>query len=280
MRRKSNHVATVFIWLFKAAWYVIKGISLALWWIATSIFSAAKGKKTAKTQDAQTEQQLHSAEKGKKRHKASAAQLEIKETRRGDAAEFLRRAAAASTITLIVGKRGSGKSTLGFRILENAAAQRPCYTIGVRPDVLPEWVTTVDSIEQVGNQGIVLVDEGALTYSSRDSMSSTNKELGKLLAVARHKDISLVLVTQNTGMIDKNVLNLCDTIMLKEGSLLQKSMERTAMKELYQKAEDAFAALTKEERLSHVYVIDSDFEGMLLYTMPSFWSTEISKNRA
>jgi hypothetical protein len=124
------------------------------------------------------------------------------------------------------------------------------------------------------------VDEGALTYSSRDSMSSTNKELGKLLAVARHKDISLVLVTQNTGMIDKNVLNLCDTIMLKEGSLLQKSMERTAMKELYQKAEDAFAALTKEERLSHVYVIDSDFEGMLLYTMPSFWSTEISKNRA
>ena len=73
-------------------------------------------------------------------------------------------------------------------------------------------------MEDAKNGGVVLVDEGAVEFSSRKSMSKANKELGSLLAIARHKDLSLILVTQNTGMLDKNVMNLCDSIILKEGS--------------------------------------------------------------
>ncbi len=111
-------------------------------------------------------------------------------------------------------------------------------------------------------------------------MSKKNKQLGQLLAVARHKDLTLVLITQNTGMIDKNVLNLCDTILLKEGSLLQEKMERSVMKDIYQAANKALAQIPSEERQSHVYVFDNDFEGVCKITLPSFWSSNVSKNQA
>src|SRR3989344_9672343 len=130
---------------------------------------------------------------------------------------------AKSQIALIFGKRGSGKSTLGFRIMENAHAlkERPCFVLGVKQSVLPSWISEVSDIEQTKNGGIVLVDEGAIAFSARQSMKKSNVELGKLLAVARHKDLTVLFITQNTGMIDKNVLNLTDIIIAKEGSLLQ-----------------------------------------------------------
>jgi len=203
-------------------------------------------------------------------------------TLKGDFLKFADRIRNTSTIVLIAGRRGSGKSALGFRLLENinAKANRPSYVLGVRQAVLPNWIDSVEDLEEVHNGGVVLVDEGAISFSSRESMNKKNKELGKLLAVARHKDLTLILITQNTGMIDKNVLNLCDIILLKEGSLLQEKMERGVMKDIYKSADSEFAKLPQDERQKHVYVFDSEFEGVCKVELPSFWSVKISKNQA
>lgn len=203
-------------------------------------------------------------------------------TLKGDFLKFSERIRTASTIVLVAGRRGSGKSALGFRLLENinAKTQRAAYVLGVRQAVLPNWIDSVEDLEEVKNGGVVLVDEGAISFSSRESMNKKNKELGKLLAVARHKDLTLILITQNTGMIDKNVLNLCDIILLKEGSLLQEKMERGAMKDIYKSADAEFSKLPLEDRQKHVYVFDSEFEGVCKVELPSFWSVKISKNQA
>jgi ABC-type glutathione transport system ATPase component len=293
MAKRKNIIAVVLVWIFKALWYVIKGIALALWFMLKSIGQgiawlfrmATRKKASAPTPIGTTTEATETVpepEQGKKKHNAIGTPLVAKKVKTGDFNEFSTRLASTSIIALIAGKRGSGKSTLGFRIMENvhASTKRPCYVLGVRADVLPNWITAIADVEQVANGGIVLVDEGALTYSSRDSMNKKNKELGKLLAIARHKDLTLLLITQNTGMIDKNVLNLCDTVMLKEGSLLQQSMEREAMKELYSKADKALDDLPKEQRISHTYIVDNDFEGLVQFTLPSFWNSAISKNRA
>jgi ABC-type methionine transport system ATPase subunit len=295
MPKRKNVITVILVAIFKALWYVTKGVALALWFVLKSIgkgiawlFTRKSSKKTANTIDSQTDskepaaQALPSPTQGKKKHTAAHTPLVAKDVKNGEFNEFINRLATASTIALIVGKRGSGKSTLGFRIMENvhASAKRPCFVLGVKADVLPDWITSVSSVDQVANNGVVLVDEGALTFSSRESMSGKNKELGKLLAIARHKDLTLLLITQNTGMIDKNVLNLCDTVMVKEGSLLQQSMERDAMKELYGKAAAAMDNLPKQERISHAYVVDNDFEGLIQFSLPSFWSDAVSKNRA
>ena len=273
-KKKKNAFVSIAVSPFKLAYAIgystIKGTAIA----AKGIASLSK--KVAEKQIAKN------ASKPATKEPAEFSELIVKDEVQGNFSDFEHRLHNESLIVTIAGRRGSGKSALGFKIMENvnAKAKRPCYAVGVKQSVLPVWISSVEDINAVKNGGIVLVDEGAVSFSSRQSMSKENKELAKLLAIARHKDLTLLLITQNTGMIDKNVLNLTDTILLKEGSLLQEKMERSAMKEFYEKANLALQKINISERKSHVYVIDSNFEGLVSASLPSFWSTKVSKNKA
>ncbi len=307
MSRKKTHPA---ISILNGIYWCLRMIGLFFWWSAKFMYlglasisesvTALTGKKTNTHTTKETEKHAkgkHDAEEKveavtvapAKKQKPSAWKepatfmpMEPVSTIKGDFMRFGEKIRNSSSIVLIAGRRGSGKSVLGFRVMENITAktQRPAYVLGVKQSVLPKWIETVDNLEQVKNGGIVLIDEGALSFNSRDSMSKKNKALGQLLAVARHKDLTLLLITQNTGMIDKNVLNLTDTILLKEGSLLQEKMERSVMKDIYTNANNALAKIPAEERQAHVYVFDNDFEGVCKVGLPSFWNATVSKNQA
>ena len=36
---------------------------------------------------------------------------------------------------------------------------------------------------------------------------------------------------------------------------------------------------TDDDKIKYFYLIDSDFEGLLKHTLPSFWTTQLSKNK-
>lgn len=253
----------------KAAWWSVKSVSKGIFygtvWLALRTWKKRKDLKNEI-----------------RKVKAVSTAFVLKERVSGNLDQLSQKLMSESLIIAVCGRRGCGKSALGFRLLENihALARRPCFALDIRQEVLPDWITEVSDINDVKNSGVLLIDEGAVSFSARKSMTKKNKELGDLLAIARHKDLTLILVTQNTGMLDKNVLNLCDVLFLKEGSLLQKEMERPLMKKLYAKAAQRFKSLTRLEKKSHAYVIDTDFEGLIAAELPSFWSTKISKNQA
>jgi len=208
--------------------------------------------------------------------------LDPAHTEQGVFEHFTQNYLKKSQVMLIFGKRGSGKSTLGFRLMENIRAEtgRPGFVLGVKQSLLPSWIDEVGSVDEVKNGGVILVDEGAIAFSARQSMKKGNVELGKLLAIARHKDLTLLFVTQNTGMIDKNVLNLTDVIIAKEGSLLQKKMERAVVRDFVEKADKSIKSVDRTDRVAHCYIFSDDFEGLCRISLPSFWSTKISKSRA
>ncbi len=260
-------------------WKATKAIGKGSWWV---VKSTAKGiyKGSAAAASKLKEQQKESKIKKQPSYSAAAKYGGVEALAEGFE-EFEQRLIDESLIMLIFGKRGSGKSALGFKLLENvhAKSKRKCFVLGVPREVLPQWINSIDAIEDAAKGGLVLVDEGALAFSSRDSMSKVNKALNKLMAIARHKDLTLMFITQNTGMIDKNVLSLTDTLLIKQGSLLQQHMERPEMKKFYEQAEKAFKKLDGNKK-QYVYVVDHDFEGVLKVGLPSFWSTKISKSRA
>ncbi len=278
MGRKKSLIGSVFTGIGKGIAWIVVNIFKAVWFLFVGMF---KGAKAATKAGVKVHHEMKERAEQPKMP-AAYSPLVVSVSVKGDLETFERRLLNESLILAIAGRRGSGKSVLGFRIMENihAKTRRNCFALGVKQSVLPSWIASIGEISQVTNSGVVLVDEGAIAFGSRESMSKKNRSLGDLLAIARHKDLTLIFITQNTGMIDKNVLNLCDTILLKEGSLLQEKMERSVMKDLYVTANNALSTIPAPSRKPYCYIFDAEFEGLVQASLPSFWSTKVSKNQA
>lgn len=204
--------------------------------------------------------------------------FEVKKTDIGEYDSFYSRLKKDSLIMLVVGRRGSGKTSLGMKLLEffHKLTKRKCYVFGYDKVRLPWWIKRVDTLEKIPNNAVALFDEGAILFSARESMKNINKELGKMMVIARHKNLTLILITQNSAMIDLNVLRLADILLLKEPSLLQAKFERKGLKDIFDKIKPKFEKI--EQKKSHFYVWDDDFQGMVKYSLPDFWSEKISRS--
>lgn len=213
-----------------------------------------------------------------KKQKEPYVPFNVVEELKGEYDSFYNKLLKYSLIMLVMGKRGSGKTALGMKMLElfSKATRRRCYVLGYESTSLPSWIKKAEDIEKIPNNAVALLDEGALSFSARESMKKSNKSLGKLMAIARHKNLTFIILTQSSAMIDLNVLRLSDTLLFKEPSLLQSKFERKAIKDMYDKVIPHFEK--KENKHSYFYVWDDEFQGLLSYRLPSFWSDKISKS--
>jgi ABC-type dipeptide/oligopeptide/nickel transport system ATPase subunit len=182
-----------------------------------------------------------------------------------------------SLIMLILGRRGSGKTAIGMKLVETANIfNKKTYVIGFDNSKTPKWIKKSTNISEIPNNSLVLVDEAAISFSARDSMKKANKMLANLLAIARHKNLSLIFITQNSAMLDLNVLRLCDIIIFKEPSLLQTRFERKGIQDMFSKVKAEFKNLENKKNFS--YIISDDFEGLICIELPHFWNESISKS--
>ena len=183
----------------------------------------------------------------------------------------------SSTVGIILGKRGSGKSAIGIKILENifAKTHKKCYTIGFHNETLPEFIENVEEISEIHNNAFVLIDEGGILFSSRNAMSKPNKILSELILIARHKDLSILFISQNSSNLDVNIIRQADYLILKPASLLQKDFERKIIQDVYEKVKSGFKKHSDKKGLTYIY--SDAFKGFINNPLPSFWSTELSK---
>lgn len=184
-------------------------------------------------------------------------------------------------ITVVVGRRGSGKSSFGFSVAEYAdKKKREVYIVGFPVEakaLFPKFINIVKKVEQVPNGSFALLDEAVLLHGARNWHK--NHALTRIVDLARQKDLSLVFVTLNTAMIDTNILRAIDTLVLKEPSLLQEYMERPWFKKFLNIALEEFGSLPEtEDKRSWCYIFDGAFEGMTKTKLPDFWSDELSKS--
>ena len=72
------------------------------------------------------------------------------------------------SITVILEKRDSGKSALGWRILELSRNRAKPFVVGlpeVSKSLPPEWIGLADRIEDVPDGATILVDESYLQFN-------------------------------------------------------------------------------------------------------------------
>jgi hypothetical protein len=184
-----------------------------------------------------------------------------------------------STIGLILGARGTGKTALGLKLIENVSSlnsKKKSFAMGFRGENLPKWLRSVEKIDDLENDSIVLIDEGGILFSSRKSLSDANRLLSEILLIARHKDLSVIFISQNSSNIDINVIRQADYIMLKPSSLLQKDFERSKIRQIYDEVEEQFHMYRKIKGITYLY--SESFRGFASNSLPSFWSDKVSKS--
>ncbi len=187
---------------------------------------------------------------------------------------------AESKIGIILGARGTGKTAYGVHVLENmhAQTQKRCFAMGFEQEEMPAWITVVDDIEQLHNDSIVLIDEGGILFSSRSSMAKPNKLLSELLLIARHKNLTILFISQNSSNLDVNIIRQADFLVLKPSSLLQKDFERKKIKDVYSEVAEEFDMLKQHRGLTYIYA--DSYRGFVNSPLPSFWNQRISKSFA
>ncbi len=158
-------------------------------------------------------------------------------------------------VTVVLGKRGSGKTAWALRSAE--IAETYFYRkVGTLFFEFPGIKCYYD-INELENGAYVVVDEAELFLHSRRSLSRQNVSLSQLIAISRHKDLSLVFVSQASNLIDKSVIQLADYIIFKEPSAFSLELERIGLFDVIAYAKTYFAGLDESMR-KKVYLTYSD----------------------
>lgn len=262
MKEKENKIKFRYLWipfkyLFKGIWFVVKGI-----------YNLA-------TKTKEERNKLRIKPRNPPVYKGFHEYAKIS----GDIKDFYSLINSDSKIGIILGGRGSGKSVLGMRILENIRAEtnKKVYTMGFDEKKLPGWIEEIEDISSIHNNSFLLVDEGGINFSSRSSMSSANKLLSDLLLISRHKGISIVFITQNSSNIEVNTLRQADYLLLKPSSLLQLDFERKKIKDIYLGVNEHFR---KYPDKGTTYIYSDVYRGFVKNELPNFWSEGLSKSYA
>jgi len=126
----------------------------------------------------------------------------------------------------------------------------------------------------------VVIDEGAISLNARESMSLRNRILGKLFAITRHKDLSILFITQVSALIDVNILRYADVLFVKRPSRFQAEFERQQLRDYLSVIRQTIDMYARELGVDYRSLawLDSDwYEGIIQTGLPSFWSEGVSK---
>lgn len=187
---------------------------------------------------------------------------------KGKLEEFEKFLNAQPLVVVILGARGTGKTALGFRVMENIKAdfpERRACTLGF-PEELPNWIEKYEEIEETPQNAVVLVSEAGM-------YGHTNLFL-KSVTQARHAQQTLLFDLQNSADLSKKVFRQLDVLLCKKPSMMQADTERTCLMEFIREIYKKFLKLKEHKR--YVWVVSEDYTGMLTTELPSFWSTNIS----
>lgn len=193
--------------------------------------------------------------------------------------KWAKRLVSTANNIIIIGKKGSGKSCLGFSLLDmhNESTDRPCYVLRFpKPRLLPKHITNVEMLEDVPNGAVVLIEEAGLIYNQFSFNSKAGKELSDLLKIARHKGITTIFIVQNGQMLIRDARRLVDVYFLREPSLQQMYDEVSLIKRMYANCFMLFKA-SEKIRLKGFYVADGSLMEMLQFDPSDYWTEDMSK---
>ncbi len=185
------------------------------------------------------------------------------------------------SIVLLLGGRGSGKTALGFRLLELFRYKLTPYIIGLPSQcahLLSDWIGIEERLEDVPSGSISLVDEASLSNHARDWAKAESRDLCRLLNLSRQQDKTIIFIAQQGRQINLDIASSANVIALKNPGMLQSEFERPALRQIVSDAKLAFKTISGDrKKWSYVYSPDAGFDGLVENILPTFWSQKLSR---
>jgi len=185
------------------------------------------------------------------------------------------------SVVLVLGKRGSGKSALGYRLLELLRYALEPYVVGLPKEgekLLPGWMGMAEDIDEIPGRSVCLVDEAFLRYNSRESLTAQSRQMSRDLNLSRQKEQTIIFVTQEARLVDKNIASSASVLVFKEMGILQLQFDRPELNKVAAQARQALDTISGDRRRwSFVYSPDAGFVGLLKNDLPTFWKPGLSK---
>jgi len=180
---------------------------------------------------------------------------------------------------LIIGTDGSGKTVTMYHLAEKFHENNVKIYAIVPTKVakhLPKWITPIGY--KMPPNAMTLFDDAQLKAHAREWHK--NITLDKVVTMARHRKAGVVVTTQETFRIDRNLIARFHFIIFKKPSIFGAKMERPEIRKLTQQVRDMFDELEESDPTldsrQYSYVVCDMYEGFVGPTeLPSFWKTEI-----
>ena len=274
---------------------ILAGLATQVLWNSLSETKRRKVKEFVKEigkqmQEQQSRQALNSAQQpphqlpapnGQALAKRSLPESQPKETvPKTEVDSRWRSIARHPAIILILGKRGSGKSALGYRLLELLRFVAQPYVVGVPSTgrrFLPDWIGIVPKIEDLPSKAVALIDEAYLAFHARASGTSQAIAMSQLLNLSRQRQQTLIFVSQEARQVDLNIASSANLVVFKDLGILQLEFDRPELAKLATRARQVLSTVQGDrQKWAYVYAPDADFMGLLENQLPSFWKPSLS----
>jgi len=191
------------------------------------------------------------------------------------------------SVTILLGKRGEGKTASGMKFLEEANQRGMlCYCVGIpesKWELIPDYIIKTKNLNDVPDDAAVFIDEAYMIAHARESNKKTNRVIAKILGVARQKDWTLLFATHSSMKLDKTIIAGSDNQMFKRQTLLLARFERKEIKEMVSKAYQFFKLKKAQKQDTRKWAIIFSEDNLpdgpigVTYPLPKFWTEKLSK---
>jgi len=188
-----------------------------------------------------------------------------------------------STVNLIVGFKGKGKSGLAYWLTETIAPSLDLLPVVVnfprdKQELLPDNFVIKDLDDALlTERALILVDEGTTQLPAGSKLEEFIKGCSSL---SRQREQIVLFIFHASRDVGSRIVRGLDAILIKEPSKrqIQQGSKDKWFQALLWKAKAAFKQVPDDHRgWTYVDSEEPEFEGLLGNPLPSFWSEDLSK---
>lgn len=191
-----------------------------------------------------------------------------------------------STVSVILGKKGSGKSGLAYFLTDYLSLKFSLVPLIVGfPQSKKHLLPPNYEIKDIGEaltieNAIIIIDEGTTMLPA--GQRKLEELVKAFIALSRQRNQIVLFIFHSSSDVGARILRGVDNVLIKEPSRRQIHFgsKDSWFKSVLTDAKERFTIIKKcgDNPKEHVYIDaeDPDFRGMLKNTLPAFWSKDLS----